>query len=134
MNAATLTLASKVLAAQAKAARADLEVGSYTVDETVLINIAGTVKCGESYTQQVVAKADPWLLLSVALSHLNGVTVESIVTEALAADPKLVKSLKAQAATAVAAVKAPTETTCQGKVTVAKGAAVTVVGSKSQAA
>ena len=133
MDAILTQIASKVLAAQVKSQRDDLPVGSHTVNETVLINISGTLNVGEDYSQQIVEKADPWLLLSVALSHLNGVTVESIVTEALTADPKLVKSLKAKAASAVAAVKAPTETECKGKVTLSKDAAVTVVGAQAKA-
>lgn len=51
------------------------------------------------------------------MSKLNGVTVDSLVREALTADPALVKSLKAKAATAINAVKAPTLTVCNGKVT-----------------
>ena len=47
---------------------------------------------------------------------------------------KLVKSLKAQAAAAQAAVKAPTETPCKGKVTVSRDASLTVVGNKADAA
>jgi hypothetical protein len=134
MNAATLTLASKVLAKQAKAARADLPVGEHTINETVLIHVAGTVKCGEDYSQQIVLKADPFTLLAVALSHCNGVTIESIAREALTADPALVKSIKAEATAAWAKVKAPTETHCKGKVTVSKDAKVEVIVSKAEVA
>ena len=44
-------------------------------------------------------------------------TVESIVREALTAPADLVDSLKAQAADAIAAIKKPTMTRCNGKVT-----------------
>lgn len=116
LNAAeTLALAKVVTAAQAKKASADLSVGDHEVD--FLVQVSGSLKKGEDYEQQIVAKADPWTLLAVSLSHLNGVTVESIVKEALDADPELVKSIKKQAGDAIKSVKAPTATTCNGKVT-----------------
>jgi hypothetical protein len=96
-------------------ANASLTAGKYDVDVTV--RVKGTLTRGENYVQQVVEKANPWLLLSVALSHLNGVTVDSIVTEALTADPAMVDSLKAKAAEAIATVKGPTATPCNGKTT-----------------
>ena len=113
--AAIVALSKAVSAPAAKAAKAALPVGETAVD--VVVHLTGTLKRGEDYTQAIVAKADPWTLLAAALSHLNGVTVDSIVREALTADPALVKSLKAKAADAIAAVKGPTETPCTGKVT-----------------
>lgn len=106
----------------AKAAKAALTVGEHDVDVT--IRVTGSIKRGLDYTQKIVAKADPWTLLAAALSHLNGVTVDSIVREALSADPALVKSLKAQAQDALEAVKAPTDTPCTGKVTAKVAASV----------
>ena len=64
--------------------------------------------------------------MTVALSHLNGVTIESIVQEALTADPEMVKSIKAQAQGAWEEINSPTLTHCKGKVTMQKGAEVTV--------
>jgi hypothetical protein len=116
LTAAETVAISKVVSAKAaSAAKGDLGVGDHNVDVTV--RVTGSLKRGLDYTQNIVAKADPWLLLGVALSHLNGVTVDSIVREALTADPELTKSLKKSAQTALDAVKAPTETPCNGKVT-----------------
>jgi len=126
MNAATLTLLAKEVASLAKSARDELAVGGHIVDETVTLHVSGSVKVGEDYDQRIVLKADPWTLLHAALSHLNGVTVDSLVREALTADPKLVKSIKAEAQTAMDAINAPTMTACKGKVTI-KDAAVAEV-------
>jgi hypothetical protein len=111
-----VALNKAVSAAAARKASAELTPGEHNVD--CLVHVTGTLKRGEDYEQEIVAKADPWTLVAAALSHLNGVTVDSLVREALTADPELVKSLKREAATAVKAVKAPTLTACNGKVTV----------------
>jgi len=90
--------------------------GEYPVDVTV--RVVGTVKVGEDYDQRIVAKADPWLLLHVALSHLNGVTMDSIVREALTVErSELAKSVKEHADELVQVLKAETVQTCKGKVT-----------------
>ena len=116
LNAAeTVALSKVVTAKQVKEASAELAIGDHEVD--FLVQVRGSLKRGENYEQQIVAKADPWTLLAVSLSHLNGVTVESIVKEALTADPELVKSIKKMAGEAIADVKAPTVTQCNGKVT-----------------
>lgn len=127
MNAATLTLLAKSVAALSKTSRDDLAVGTHQVDETVTLHVAGTVTVGKDYEQKIVLKADPWTLLLAALSHLNGVTVDSLVREALTADPKLLESLKEKAETAMAAINAPTQTKCKGKVTTKGGAEVVTV-------
>lgn len=124
MNAATLTLLSKAVADMSKTVREDLTVGKHNVDETVTLHVSGLVTVGEDYDQRIVLKADPWTLLQAALSHLNGVTVESLVREALTADPKMLKSIKESAQEAMEAINAPTMTACKGKVTTKGGAEV----------
>jgi len=109
-------LAALVTDTAAKKASEALTVGETPVDFTVRVH--GVLNRGKDYEQEIVAKADPWLLLVVALSHLNGVTVESITKEALTSDPALVENLKAQAKKAIETVKGPTLTPCNGKVTV----------------
>lgn len=111
----TVALAKLVKDAAAKAASAGVTVGEYKLDFTV--RVSGLVTKGADYEQPIVEKAEPWVLLAAALSHLNGVTVESLVREALTDRSELVDSLKKQAADAVAAVKGPTMTKCNGKVT-----------------
>lgn len=125
LSPAALTALAKVIGDAAADARDNLTVGDHTVDERVTLDIAGLVRVGEDFDQRVVCKADPWLLLGVALSHLNGVTVESIVAEALAAELNG-KDIKARADAAVAAVKAPTVTRCRGKVTTKVAGSVVV--------
>jgi hypothetical protein len=109
-------LAALVSEGVAKKASAELVVGENPVDFTVRVH--GVLNRGKDYEEKIVGKAEPWVLLAVALSHLNGVTVESITREALSADPKLVENLKSEAKAAVEAVKGPTVTSCNGKVTV----------------
>lgn len=124
LNAATLTLLAKSVADMSKDARDDLAVGKHNIDETVTLHVSGTVTVGEDYEQRIVLKADPWTILQAALSHLNGVTVESLVREALTADPKLVKSIKESAQEAMEAINNPTLTACKGKVTTKGGTTV----------
>jgi len=128
LSPATLAALAKAVATVSSARRDDLTVGSHVVDEVVTLHVTGEVKVGSDYEQRVVAKADPWLLLGVALSHLNGVTVESIVAEALNAELGT-EDIKARADAAVAAVKATTVTACKGKVT-HKGTNVALVANQ----
>jgi len=97
-----------------KAVRPTIVAGEYDVDFTA--RFKGKINVGDNYTQHIVAKADPWKLLAVAMSKLNDVTVRSIVKEAeeseISAD-----TVKAQAEGAIARLKAPTNSVCQGKTT-----------------
>ena len=112
----TKALATLISETVAKKASAEISVGDHAVDFT--LHVSGKLTRGEDYESHKVAKADPWLLLLVALSHLNGVTVESITREALAADVALVDNLKKEAKVAIEAIKAPTLGMENGKVTV----------------
>ena len=111
----TLAASKAVDAASVKAARADISVGEHFVD--FLVRVTGSFTVGEDYEQRLVAKADPFALLAVALSKLNGVTVDALVREALEADPEEIREIKAQASEAIQAIKAPTMSVCNGKVT-----------------
>ena len=117
LSPATIAVLAKALAAAKSATRVDLPVGDNDVDEIVALHALGTTRCGADYDQDIVAKADPWTLLAAALSHLNGVTVESLTREALTADPKLTASIKKEAKAAIATIKGTTLTACKGKVT-----------------
>ena len=114
-GAAVVAVGKLVSDKESSEASATLTAGKHEVDVTIRVH--GTLTRGENYTQPIVEKANPWLILAVALSHLNGVTVASIVKEALTADPAMVDSLKVQAADAIAAIKGPTDTPCNGKTT-----------------
>ena len=116
MNAIeTLAVCKAIKEAAEKTASANLAPGTHTVDCTV--RVTGIITKGEDYNQNIVAKADPWTLLAVAMSKLNGVTLESIVKDALNTPEELIEAIKLSAKTAVEAVKAPTLTACKGKVT-----------------
>lgn len=115
MNAVETLAITKLVGEKAEdEARKAVAAGSYVTD--FWLHISGSIEMGEDYIRKVVQKACPWALLDVALSHLNGTTVESIVREALAADPKLVAEIKARADKAVASIKGTTETLCAGRV------------------
>lgn len=117
MSELAVVAVSKAVSKAAYAAASEkVLAGSYPVSFTV--KVEGVVTKGEDYTQKIVAKADPWLLLAAALSKLNGVTVAALVREAESAPADLVDGLKAQAATAIAAIKsALPDEKCNGKVT-----------------
>ena len=110
----TIAIAKLVGEKAEKEARKAIAAGTYAAD--FWLHIFGELDVGDEYVRKVPQKAMPWDLLAVALSHLNGTTVESIVREALAADPKLVADIKARADKAVAAIKGMTETVCSGRV------------------
>ena len=127
LDHATLTILAKAVGSAQKANRASTEPGEYNVATQVTVDVNGTVKVGEDYSQRIVLKADPFTMLTVALSKLNGVTVESIVREALDLDDaKGVKAVKDEAKAAWEKVNRTTMTACNGKVTVAKGSDATV--------
>jgi hypothetical protein len=63
--------------------RAALTVGDHEVD--VVVRIKGKVNVQADVATHQVNLIDAWALLKLALDKLNGVTVESIVDEALSA-------------------------------------------------
>ena len=115
MNAIqTLAIDRLVADKAAKEARKRVAPGTYVAD--FWIHITGGMEVGEDYSRRVTQKAKPWDLLAVALSHLNGVTVQSLVREAMTADVEKVKDIKARAETAVVALKGTTESVCSGRI------------------
>jgi hypothetical protein len=93
-----------------KSLKADDYVGAF------LARISYSLTKGNPYKQNIVAKAEPWKLLAVALSKLNGVTVQALVTEANSGEIDS-EEIKKQADAAMAEIKGKTETTCNGKIT-----------------
>jgi len=91
-----------------------IDAGEYDVDFTA--RFTGKITVGEDYGQQIVAKADPWKLLSVAMSKLNTITMASLVKDASTAEINT-KVVKDSAQHAINAIKAPTLTVCKGKTT-----------------
>jgi hypothetical protein len=109
-----IALAKAVSSKDYKEAVKELSVGTHHVNFSV--DIVGKIRRGADYESHIVAKAEPWKLLAAALSHLNGVTIESLVRESLNEDPKLVQDVKKQATEAIKKIKAPTKTACNGKI------------------
>ena len=115
----TLAASKAIDAAAAKAARTEVTVGEHFVD--FLVRVTGSLKVGEDYEQRLVAKVDFAALFAVAMSKLNGVTIDALVREALEADPGEIKEIKARASEALETIKAPTMSFCKGKVTTELG-------------
>lgn len=112
MNEVTLLALTKFTGGDREA----VAPGTYTIDE--LVHISGGMTVGEDYPQNITA-AVPWQKLAAVLfSKLNGVTVESVVREALAAevdDEEITKAAKA----AISKLADSTERMCKGKVRLA---------------
>lgn len=111
-----LAIAKAVKPAQATKSSKGLSVGSH--DFSVTVTISGTLNKGEDYEQNVPAKADSWGLLALALSKLNGVTVESLTKDFVAFSPENIKEVKKQAENAIQALKNATVSNCVGKITI----------------
>lgn len=114
----------------AKTARDEVKPGEYLVDQTV--RIRGTLTVGEDYDQRITAAIPVWELLALALSKLNGVTVNALVHEHTTlsqdgADPgaaERLEAVKASAREAVDKIKGTSLQRCKGKVTTALTAEV----------
>ena len=118
MNNASIIAIAKAIGEKTKQytnARGEISTGAHEIDITV--RIQGGIKVGEDYDQVCAPAADPWGLLAVALSKINGVTLDAIVKEHLDATPERITEIKEQAKGAIAQIKAPTKKPCKGKVT-----------------
>jgi hypothetical protein len=111
----TVGIAKGIKASIVKEASSNLNAGTYEIDE--LVRVRGTVRKGEDSEQVVHMKCDTWNILAVALSKLNGVTVEAIVREAVGLDKDAVTAIKKQASEALDKIKAPAKQVTAGKVT-----------------
>ena len=115
-NLEKVAIAKVVKDEAAKDASSQIPSGDYSID--FVVRVTGSLKKGEDYDQPIVAKCDPWLLFAVALSKLNGVTVDSIVRESTTMDDAMLDGLKEKAAEAIQTIKgALPPTRCNGKIT-----------------
>ena len=78
---------------------------------------SAVVRKGQDYESVINAAVPYEKLLAVALSKLNGVTVESIVKEALSSELST-SDIKEQAQVAIAKFKGQSSKVCSGKLTV----------------
>ena len=98
-----------------KDASKEFSVGEHEVD--FMVRISGTIKKGEDCEQVVAQKAKPWGLLGLALSKLNGVTVDSLVREFVELGEVEQEEIKESADNAVKEIKGTVVGNCSGKVT-----------------
>jgi hypothetical protein len=96
-----------------KDANGEIQPGEYPID--LLVRITGALKKGEKYEAAIHWSVDWCGLFAVALSKLNGVTVESIVREFCATEEVKTEEIKAQAEEAINTVKGTTMQECNGK-------------------
>lgn len=111
-----LTAEQQIALAKAVASKASLTAGEYPVDFAVLVRVSGKVTKGEDYEQTIHASADGWKIAMLALSKLNGVTIESLVRESLESDLDT-KEVVSRANAAAQTIKEATKTICSGKTT-----------------
>jgi len=88
---------------------------TFDVDQTVVVNVKGTVKVSNSTADAVVAQsAKPWGMVVHLLAELNreraaadkvGINLEQVVEMAESADPKLVEQAQKQADEHIKAIK-----------------------------
>jgi hypothetical protein len=108
------------------------ETGEHFVD--FLVHVKGSLLKGEDFSKQVPQTAKPWLLFAVALSKLNGVTVDSIVKEAMSFDAKQEKTVKEQAISALTKIKGTTVKEMKGQVRFGKKFEVKLVADANDVA
>ena len=87
------------------------------IEKTIRIRFGFTK--GEDHETLSVQQAKPWRLLAVALNKLNGVSIDSIVAESENLDDNAEKLAKKDAENALAKIKAKTNKTIKGSVSVA---------------
>lgn len=128
LDFATLTILAKEIGKAQKEVRKNTEPGTYTAVDSVTFHMGQNCNAtvGADYDQRVPLKADIFGLFTTLLGKVNGVTMDSLVREALTADPAEVKAVKAKAQEAWEKINKSTLTHCKGKVTTDKGAEVTV--------
>jgi hypothetical protein len=114
-NAIEITAIDKMIkTASGKEARNLLSVGTHPVD--CLVRVKGTIKVGEDFEKKQTNKLD-WIgLCALALSKLNGVTVESLIAE-FEANGVDGKTIKKQAQEKIDALRDTTWQTTKGAVT-----------------
>jgi len=107
---------SKLIAGkEASAARNNMVSGKHEVD--MLVRVRGGMKVGEDFQKTQPNTIDWTGLFAIALSKLNGVTVEALVEEFDKAGKVDVKAIKDAAQSKIDALKAKTEITARGVVT-----------------
>jgi hypothetical protein len=122
-----MTALGKAITAQVKEVRSGIEPGEYNVDQTLTVRVTGKVKVGEDYRSKVVAKAEPWRLLTAAIEEIArlrnaagmaGINLEELTRMAELVDPDQSKLAKKEADSLIAGIKEETTKVCKGRVTI----------------
>ena len=113
--ALVLAIAKGLSTEDVKVASEEVGVGVHEID--ALVRLKGTVKKGEDYEQVVHMKVPHWDVIEVLFSKVNGVTMESVIREAMDLPKDRVKSVKKQAEEACKIIKNGAKQTCSGNVT-----------------
>lgn len=93
----------------------DIAPGEYPIE--LQIRILGSLKKGEPFTQRIAAKANPWAIAALALSKLNGVSMDALVRESIAVPRETQDAIKEQATQALQKIVDSTRTEMEGRVT-----------------
>ena len=117
LNALEILAVSKMVKKDVVAeARKNVAVGE-NQEVNFLMRVSGSLNVGEDFEKKQVNKVD-WIgLTALALSKLNGVTVDSLVKEYLEMDKVDVKEVKASAQAKIDEIKGKTLQPTNGVVT-----------------
>ena len=95
--------------------RKAIVAGQHTED--FIVRVRGTLRKAEDIpAKRCPQKARPWDLLAVALSKLNGVTVDALVREATELDDKAASEVKKQAEKATVLLMGTHTTFAHGRI------------------
>lgn len=93
----------------------DIEPGEYPIE--LQVRVLGTLKKGEPFEQRIAAKANPWAIAALAISKLNGVSIDALVRESVAVPKETQDAIKEQATAALQKIIDATRTPMEGRVT-----------------
>lgn len=115
MNSVTkLAILKSITESAAEEARDLVSPGEYDVDE--LIRVHGVITVNKDHEQPNPQRLCPWTLLLVALNHLNGATVDTLVLEAAQLSKTQVEELKRKTKSAAEKLLGKTVKTQRGTV------------------
>lgn len=98
--------------------RRRLPAGDYELADSFRVRIEGTIRVAADGKQLVVARADTWGLLALALDKLNTVTLDSLLAEYFAGDVSArAEALKKRTKRAIRKIKGSTSQPVRGKIT-----------------
>jgi len=113
----TLTDIDKIALSKAVSSKVGVtEVGVHPISFTVVVKVEGTVTKGDDYEQTIHASADGWKIALIALSKLNGITIEALVRESIEGEIDT-SDIVRRADAAAQTIKDARKVKCSGKTT-----------------